>query len=164
MAVDKRRYNSFAFVENTICNSPKVPRAKFLGSHRLFCFISLCKFGSFKNSFATITSFLDSEDSLRWYKRKKWFLWTMTAAQAAQKYVDEWGLTWYLLWGIYTSIPTWTQSQNSLAAAGELKNIPLWNISQMITMTVPIRKNRKYTVKTKYDWLKMRNSSLFLPS
>ena len=30
---------------------------------------------------------------------------------------DEWGLTWYFLWGIYTSIPAWTHSQNSLAAA-----------------------------------------------
>ena len=35
---------------------PKVPRAKFLGSDGLFCFSSVCKFGSFKNPFATITS------------------------------------------------------------------------------------------------------------
>ena len=39
-----------------IGNSPKVPRANFLGSNELFCFISICKFGSFKNPFATITS------------------------------------------------------------------------------------------------------------
>ena len=44
------------FVENTIGNSPKVPRAKFLGSDGLFCFISICKFGSFKNPFAAIAS------------------------------------------------------------------------------------------------------------
>ena len=31
-------------------------RAKFLGSDGLLCFISKCKFGSFKNPFATITS------------------------------------------------------------------------------------------------------------
>ena len=52
------------FVENTINNSPKVPRAKFVESDELFCFISICKFGSFKNSFARITSlselYLDS--------------------------------------------------------------------------------------------------------
>ena len=30
---------------------------------------------------------------------------------------DEWGLTWYLGWGIYTSIPTWIHSQMSLALA-----------------------------------------------
>ena len=33
----------------------KLP-AKLLGSNRLFCFIGICKFGSFKNSFATIAS------------------------------------------------------------------------------------------------------------
>ena len=31
-------------------------RAKFLGSNGLFCFISISKFGSFKNPFAVITS------------------------------------------------------------------------------------------------------------
>ena len=45
-----------AFVENTIDNSPKVSRAKFLGSHEIFCFISICKFGSFKGPFAMVTS------------------------------------------------------------------------------------------------------------
>ena len=35
---------------------PSVPRAKFLGNNGLFCFISICKFGSFKNPFAMITS------------------------------------------------------------------------------------------------------------
>ena len=42
--------------ENTIRNLPKVKRAKFLGINRLFCFISICKLGSFKNPFPTITS------------------------------------------------------------------------------------------------------------
>ena len=46
----------FAFVENTVSNLPKVPRTKFLGSDGFFCFSSICKFGSFKNLFATITS------------------------------------------------------------------------------------------------------------
>ena len=35
-------------IENNISNSPKVPRAKFLGSDGIFCFTSVCKFGSFK--------------------------------------------------------------------------------------------------------------------
>ena len=52
----KRGGITFTFVENTISNSPKVTRAKFLGSDGLFCVSSLCKFGSFKNPFATITS------------------------------------------------------------------------------------------------------------
>ena len=63
---------------------------------------------------------LESEDLSFWYKRKKWFLWTMAAAQAAENHGDEWGLTWYFRWGIYTSIPTWTHSQNSPAAAEAL--------------------------------------------
>ena len=50
-------------------------------------------------------------------QRKKWFLWTMTAAQAAENDGDDWGLTWYLWWDIHKSTPTWTHSQNSLAAA-----------------------------------------------
>ena len=49
-------YSRFIFVENTISNLPKVPRVKSLGSDGLFCFISICKFGIFKNPFATITS------------------------------------------------------------------------------------------------------------
>ena len=41
----------------------------------------------------------------------------MAAAQAAENHGDEWVLTWYFPWGIYTSIPTRTHSKNSLAAA-----------------------------------------------
>ena len=63
---------------------------------------------------------LDSKDLFCWYKQKKWFLWTMAAAKAAENHGDEWGLTWHLQWGIYTSIPTLTHSQNSLAAAEAL--------------------------------------------
>ena len=59
-AIEQRRYSRFNFDENTISNSPKVPRAKFLGSDRIFCFSSICTFGSIKNSFATITSLSDT--------------------------------------------------------------------------------------------------------
>ena len=57
-AVEYSRYIRFTFVENTICNWPKVKTATFLGSLEsgLFCFISKGKFGSFKNLFATIIS------------------------------------------------------------------------------------------------------------
>ena len=34
----------------------KVPSARFLGRDGFFCFISICKFGSFNNPFATINS------------------------------------------------------------------------------------------------------------
>ena len=63
---------------------------------------------------------LDSKDLFCWYKGKKWFLWPMAVAQAAENHGDEWGLTWYLRWGIYTSIAMWTHSHNSLAAAEAL--------------------------------------------
>ena len=53
------RYSRFTSIEYTISNSPKVPRAKFLGSDRLFCFISICKFDSFKNLSAMITSLFE---------------------------------------------------------------------------------------------------------
>ena len=57
---------------------------------------------------------LESEDLSFWYKWKKWFLCTMAAAQAAENY--EMSEAWPdIFWGIYTSIPTWTHSQNSLA-------------------------------------------------
>ena len=71
----------------------------------------------FQQLLACLNFTLDSVGLFCWYKQKKWFLWTMAAAQAAENHGDEWGLTWYFLWGIYTSIPTWTHSQNSLAAA-----------------------------------------------
>ena len=53
---------SIFFVEGTISNSLKVTRARFLGSDGFFCFISICKFGNFKNPFTTITS-------LSWIRR-----------------------------------------------------------------------------------------------
>ena len=63
----------------------------------------------------------------------------MTAAHAAENHGDEWGLTWCLRWGIYTSIQTWIHSQNSLAAAEalEFKNILPWHTSQMINEDHP---------------------------
>ena len=41
----------------------------------------------------------------------------MIVVQAAENHEGGWGLTWYLQWGKYTSIPTWTHLQSSLAAA-----------------------------------------------
>ena len=67
---------------------------------------------------------LKSEDLSFRYKQKKWFLWTIAAAKAAQNHGDEWGSTWYFLWGMYRSIPTWTRSQN-LLAAGEAPSLKI---------------------------------------
>ena len=95
ISVEKRKYSRCTFVENTIIsNMPEVLRVKFLGSDELFCFIN-------KNSSRTLLQQLlvglnfplDSKDLFCWYKRKKWFLWTEAAAQAAENHGNEWGLT-----------------------------------------------------------------------
>ena len=53
--------------------------------------------------------------------------------------MSERGLTWYFWWGIFTSIPNWTYSQNSPAAAEALSlKISSHGTSQMIKKTVPI--------------------------
>ena len=44
----------------------------------------------------------------------------MAATEVAENHGDVWGLTWYLQCDIYTSVPTWSHSQNSLPAAEAL--------------------------------------------
>ena len=44
----------------------------------------------------------------------------MAAAKAAENNREECDLTWYLQLELYTSIPTWTHSQNWLAAVEAL--------------------------------------------
>ena len=58
-----------------------------------------------------------SEALFCWYKQKKWFRWTVAAAQAAQNHGNEWCFTWYSRWGIYTSISPWIHSLNLTGAA-----------------------------------------------
>ena len=71
--------------------------------------------------------------------KKKWFLWAVTAAKVAENHVDDSGLTWFLRWGIYTSIATWIHSKNSLAAEALSSKISSHGWScQMITKTIPI--------------------------
>ena len=107
-------------------------------SDRLFCFSSICKFGSFKNPFTMITSLPELYFRFRrlilLVQTKKRFLWIMAAAQAAENDGDKWHLTWYLQWGIHTSIPTWTHSQRNT----DFKDTLPWNISQMIIKTISI--------------------------
>ena len=111
--------------------------AKFLGSGRFFCLISICKLGSFKSPSATITSLFELYFRYRRFillvqtKKVNYELWTMAKAQAAENHGDEWGLTWYLRWEIYTSRPTWTHSQNSLATAKapSLRYLPMEYLS-----------------------------------
>ena len=115
-------------VENTIGNSPKVPQAKFLGNDGLFCFISICKFGSFKNPFATITSL--SELYLR---IRRFFSLVQMKKVISMNYGNSTSSWKPWRWvrldliltmrEIYASIPTWTHSQNLIAAAETLSLI-----------------------------------------
>ena len=93
---EQRRYSRFTLVENTINFSPNVPRDSFLRSNRLFCFISICKFGSFKNSFGTITShselYFRLKRIIKLLQTKKVISMNYGAAQAGENHEDERGL------------------------------------------------------------------------
>ena len=103
-AVEQRRCSRFAFVENTISNMQNVRRANFLRSDVLFCFFSLSRIGSFTSL---------SELCFRF---RRFILLLQTKKVVFMNYGSStsswkpwrWGLTQYLHWGIYTSIPTWT--------------------------------------------------------
>ena len=85
----------------------QVPRDKFLGSDGL-CFSRICKFCSFKNPFATITSL--SELYFRFRRFVLLVQMKKVISVKSKNHGDEWEWTWYLQWWIYTSIPTWTYS------------------------------------------------------
>ena len=98
---DERRYSRFTFIENTISNLPKVLRARFLGKWwTLFVLLAYASLAGsrtlLQQSLVCVNFTLDTEDSFCWYKWKKWFLWTMAAAQTDENHGDEWGLTLYL--------------------------------------------------------------------
>ena len=97
-------------VENTISNLPKVPRATFLESNALFCFISICKLGSFKNPLVTITSL-----SELYYRTRRFILLVQTK-----------------------KVNPLTKFTSSSSSSTKFKDIVPWNISQMIMNTVLI--------------------------
>ena len=131
-------------------------KAKFLGSDLLFCFISICKLGSFKNLFATINSL-----------SKLYFRFNRVYSVGANEKSD-----FYELWqqykqlktiemrleliltmkGIYIDFqPESTKKITRSSRCTELKDIlnDVQNISQLITKTVPIstRTVISYTMK-----------------
>ena len=123
---------------------PKVPRAKFLGSDRLFCFSSICKFGSFKNPFATITSL-----SELYFRLGRFILLVQTKEVISMNYGSNTSCWKPWIWvkfdlirmirDIYINsnlnpLTKFTSSSRST----EFKDIFHWNISQMIMKTIPI--------------------------
>ena len=99
-----------------------------MNSFLLLAYASLAASKTFLWQLLTCLNFtLDSEYPFTWYRKKRflllpfsWFLRTMPVAQAAEIHGVEWNLTWYLRWGIYSLIPAWTHSENSLAATEAL--------------------------------------------
>ena len=140
-AVEQRRYSRFTFVENTISNLRKVTRAKFLGSIGLFCFISICKFGSFKNPVAMITRLSEL------YFRIRRFILLMQTKKVISMSCGSSRKPWrwvkldliFSMRDIYINpnlnpLIKFTSSSRST----KLKEILPWNISQMTTKTISI--------------------------
>ena len=130
----------FTFIENAISNSPKVPRAKFLGSDGLFCFVSISKFCSFKNPFATITSLYELPFRFRFVgtnekvistnygsSRSSWKPWRWVS-------LDLISMTRYINSNLSPLIKFTGRTRST-----EFKNIFPSNIFQMIKKTVPNR-------------------------
>ena len=140
-----RGVSRFTFVENTISNSRKVQRGKFLGSNGLFSFISICKFGRFKNPFATIISLPEL------YFRFRRFIFLVPSKKVISVNYGSSTSSWkpwrrvkldliLSMRDIYINSnlnpPTkFTSSSRST----EFKDILPLNISQMITKTISIR-------------------------
>ena len=137
-AVGQRRYRRFTFVENTFGNSPKVPRAKFLGRNGLSCFISICRFGSFKNPFATITGL-----SGFYFRSRRLILLVQTKKLISINYGSStrcwkpW--RWVRLELILSMRDIYINFHlNPLTKFTRVKDILSWNNSQMITKSVLI--------------------------
>ena len=119
-------------------------RAKFLGSNGLFCFISICKFGNFKNPFATITSLSEL------YFRNRSFIRLVQTKQlisinygSGTRSWKPW--RWVRLDLIFSARDTYINFNlnpltkfASSSRSTELKDILPWKISQMIKKTIPI--------------------------
>ena len=116
---------------------PKVPRAKFLGSDRLFCFNSICKFGSFKNPFATITRLFELSFRLRFIllvQTKK-----VISTNSSTSSWKPWSwviLTWYLQWEIYINSSLKQLTKFTSSRSTGFKDIFPWEISHMIVKTI----------------------------
>ena len=147
MAVECRRYSRFTFAQNAIVNLPKVLRATFLGSDELFCFISMGKFGSFKNFFAMITSL-----PKLYFRFRRFILLAQTKKVICMNYLcstSSWkSWRWVrldltlLMRDIFINsnlnpLTKFTSSSRST----EFKDILTWNISWMMTKSIQIARD-----------------------
>ena len=142
-AVEKRRYSRFTFVEIPVSHLPKVLRAKFLGSDRPFCFISICKFSTFKNPFATITSLSEI-----YFRSRRFILLVQTKKVISMNYgssTSSWKPWRWVRLDLILSMRDICINSNlnpltkfTGSRRTEFKDILPWNISKMVTKTVPI--------------------------
>ena len=151
-----RRYSTFTFVENIIDNLPKVPTAIFQGSVGLFCFISICMFGSFKNPFATITSLSELYLRIRRFfslvQTKKVISMNYGSSTSSWKPWRSVRLDLILMMrdtNINSNLNPITKFTSSRST--EFKDILLRNFSQMIIKTVPISTIIVITYAMKWD-------------
>ena len=135
------RYSRFTFSETTIGNLPKIQKAKFLRSDGLFCFISISKVVSFKNPFATITSMAELH-----FRFRRSILLVQTKKVISMNYgsrKSSWKpWRWVRLHLILTMRDIYINANlnpvTSSRRLNKFEEIFPWNISQMITKTVPI--------------------------
>ena len=120
----------------------KVPRTKFLGSDGLFCFISICKFDCFKNSFAMITSLPELYYRFRFILLVQKKVIHMNYGSSASSWKPwRWVRLDLILTMRYIYInPNLNPLTKLTSSSGstEFQDILPWYISQMITKTVPI--------------------------
>ena len=119
-------------------------RAKFLGSNGLFCFISICKFGSFKNPFGTITSLFEL-----YFRITRFILLVQTKTVISMNYGSStscWKPWWWVRLDMTFSMRDIHINSNlnpltkctSSSRSTKFKDTLPWNISQMIMKTIPI--------------------------
>ena len=137
-------YSRFTFVENIISNPTKVPRTQLLGSDGLFCFSSICKFGSFKNPFKAITSL-----SKFYFRLRSFILPVQTKKLIYMNYCSSMSCWKPWRWvrfdlilmmrDIYinSNLNPFTKFASS-SWSTEFKDILPWNILQMNMKTIPI--------------------------
>ena len=123
---------------------PKAPRTKFLGSKGFFCFSSLCKFGSFKNPFAMITSLAEL-----YFRFRRFVLLVWTKKIISMNYGSSTSCWKPWRWTRLDLTPTMrdiyiNSNLNPLAKftsssrSTEFKDIFPWNIFQIMMKTIPI--------------------------
>ena len=149
---------------------PKFSKASLLGTHGVFCFISVCKFGSFNNPFAMIASL-----SELYFRFRRFVLLVQAKKMISVNYGNTRSSCKPWRWlrldliifrrDIYVNsnldpLRKLTSSSRSI----EFKDIFPWNISQMITkttligMTIAISNAMKLGILLWWIWWKFNGS------